>query len=96
MMEVKQPHGGEIWRKQGPIDWCRIEQDETPEAVDYDGGISGFAVRFGDCSFKRKRVYWHSMTYFLTAHNYDDFVAQMKKERRYLMDGTIKEQKNEL
>jgi len=96
MTEQKQPHEGEIWRKPGPVDWCRIDRDETPEAVDYDGGLSGFAVSFGKYSFKRKMVYWHSTTYFITAANYGDFVVQMKAERRYLMRGEMKEQKNEL
>ena len=95
-MNKKQLHEGEIWRKQGPMDWCRIDRDETPEVEDYDGGLSGFAVSSGKYSFKRKRVYWHFITYFITATNYDDFVAQMKGERRYLMCGGVKEQKNEL
>ena len=94
--EEKQPHEGEIWRKQGPMDWCRIDRNDTPEAEDYDGGLSGFAVSIGKYSFKRGRVYWHSMTYFITATNYNDFVAQMKGEWRYLMQGKVTDQKNEL
>jgi len=66
------------------------------EAEDYDGGLSGFAVSSGKYSFKRKRVYWHSITYFIAATNYADFLAQMRMERRYLMHGKVKEQKNEL
>ena len=96
MTKEKQLHEGEIWRKPGPFDWCRVDRDETPEAKDYDGGLSGFAVRIGKYSSKSKRVYWRSMTYFVTAQGYDDFVAQMKGERRYLMQGKLKEQKNEL
>lgn len=96
MSEQKQSHEGEIWRKPGPMDWCRIDRDETPEADDYDGGLSGFAVSIGKYSFERKKVYWRSMTYFITAANYDDFVAQMKGEWRCLMHGKTKEQKNEL
>ena len=96
MLEQKQLHEGEIWRNPGPFDWCRIDRDETPEAGDYDGGLSGFAVSSGKYSFKRKMVYWHSITYFITATNYGDFVAQMKGEQRYLMHGKVKEQRNEL
>ena len=96
MTEQKQPHEGEIWRKQGPMDWCRINRNETPEATNYDGGAPGFAVSFGNFSFKRNRVYWHFMGYFVLAHDYGAFVAQMKAEQRYLMRGKAKEQKNEL
>ena len=96
MTEQKQPHEGEIWRKPGPMRWYRIERNDTPEAPNYDGGLSGFAVRVGNFSSKRKRVYWSSMTYFITAQGYDNFVAQMKEGRRYLMHGGVKEQKNEL
>ena len=94
--EQKQPHEGEIWRKQGPMDWCRINRNETPEASNYDGGLSGFAVSLGKYSSKRKMVYWRSIGYFITAANYADFVAQMKGEWRYLMHGEAREQRNEL
>lgn len=96
MTEEKYLHEGEIWRKQGPMDWCRIDRNETSEAEDYDGGLSGFAVRVGNFSVKKKRVYWGAMTYFITAIDYADFVAQMKGERRYLMHGEVNGQKNEL
>ena len=93
---TKQPHEGEIWRKPGLMRWYQIERNETPEASNYDGGLSGFAVRTGDFSPKRKRVYWRSMTYFIAAHSYAVFVAQMGASLRYLMHDGMKEQKNEL
>lgn len=84
-------HEGEVWRKRGPFDWCRINWDETSS-----GGVPGFAVSFGKWSFKQKRVYWCLTGYFYLAHNYEAFVAQMKVEQRYLMRGLMKEQKNDL
>ena len=96
MTEQKQLHEGEIWRKQGPFDWCRIDRNETPEATDYVGGLPGFAVSTGKFSFKRKRVYWCFLKWFVAASNYDAFVMQMEVEQRYLMHGEVKEQRNEL
>jgi len=96
MTEEKQPHEGEIWRKPGPRRWYQIERNETPEASNYNGGLCGFAVKVGNFSSKRKRVYWSSMMYFITAYDYGDFVKQMEKSLRYLMHGEMKEQMNEL
>ena len=96
MTEEKQPHEGEIWRKPGPRRWYRIELNDTPEASNYDGGLSGFAVRVGDFSSKRKRMYWSSMSYYIVAHGYVDFVEEMKASLRHLMHGKVKDQKNEL
>ena len=94
--EQKQLHEGEIWRKQGPMDWCRINRNETPEATDYDGKLPGFAVSFGKFSFKRKRVYWRPLNYFVAVDDYADFIMEMGYERRYLMQGKLEEQRNEL
>ena len=96
MTEEKQPHEGEIWRKQGKMDWCRINRNETEEVVGVDTGLPGFAVSFGNYSFKRKRGYWRSLGYFIAVRNYADFVVWMNAARRYLMQGELKEQKNEL
>lgn len=96
MTEEKQLHEGEIWRKQGPMDWCRIDRDETPEAVDVDASLPGFVVSFGNYSFKQKRVYWRSLRYFIAVADYPAFVVEMEREKRYLMKGGIKEQRNEL
>lgn len=89
-------HEGEIWRKPGPRDWCKIEQNITPEAPNYDGGLPGFGVRFGNYSFNRKRIYWQAMGYFVAVKNYADFVEWMKAGYRYLMVGKLSEQQNRL
>ena len=36
---------GQIWRKQGPYDWIRIERIIMPGYPDYDGGLPGMVVR---------------------------------------------------
>ena len=92
MTEEKQPHEGEIWRKEGGWDWCRINRNETPEASNYDGALSGFAVSFGNYSFKRKRVYWRSLDYFVAVDDYADFIMEMEYEQRYLMRGEAMDQ----
>ena len=92
----KELHEGEIWRKPGPMDWCKIERNDTPEAPDYDGGISGFAVRFGNFSNKTKRVHWRAMGFFIPARKYAEFAKEMENDWRYLMIGKMSEQKNEL
>lgn len=36
---------GQIWRKQGPYDWIKIERILMPGYPDYDGGLPGIVVR---------------------------------------------------
>ena len=89
-------HIGEVWRKPGPFDWCKIESNETPEAPNYDGGLPGFGVRFGKFSNKTKRVHWRLMRYFIAVKTYAEFVERMRAEWRYPMVGKMSEQKNEM
>ena len=35
---------GQVWRKQGPYDWQRIERILDPEYDEYDGGCPGCIV----------------------------------------------------
>jgi len=78
------------------MDWCRINRNQTEEAMDVGVGLPGFAVSFGNYSFNLGRVYWRPLWYFVAVRNYAAFVVDMKAERRYLMQGELKEQKNEL
>ena len=89
-------HEGEIWRKPGPMGWCKIETNCTNENRDlpeFGDGVDGYVVRFGN--FQRKRITWGNAM-FLAVQSYEEFVRQMKGECRYLMKGHIKDQKNEL
>ena len=85
-------HEGEIWRKPGPFGWCKIVRNITPEAPNYDGGLSGFSVQYGNFSRKTKRIHWRALRLFAAAENYADFVKQMKGEHYHLMEGNVKDQ----
>jgi len=42
MKEIKE---GQIWRKEGPYDWLRIERIIAPGYPNYDGGLAGVVVK---------------------------------------------------
>lgn len=88
----EETHEGEIWRKPGPIGWCKIVGNQTPEAPNYDGGLSGFSVQYGNFSRKTKRIYWRRLTLFVAVKSYAEFVREMKEDYYYLMKGVVKNQ----
>ena len=34
----------QVWRKEGPYDWLRVERIVAPNYPDYDGGLSGATI----------------------------------------------------
>ena len=82
-------HEGEVWRKDGQWGWLIIERDHTAEGpfADLDkDGFPGYTVRHGIYSTKLKRPVWNTsdLCVFALAENYEQFVAAMRNNHRYL------------
>ena len=83
-MIVENLHIGEIWRRDGQMDWIRIIHNETEDNPDRDGGSKGIGVKVGNYSRKLRRVVWRRSGFFFPCTTYDDFVKWMHREYRYL------------
>ena len=79
-------HEGEIWRKLGRCDWMKILIDQTPGSPDYDGGLPGYIVVYGNVSSKTKKpIFRDNDTMFVPVKNYDELVEYNHREHRHLI-----------
>ena len=73
---------GQVWRKQGPYGWCRIEKILDPRYPDYDGGLPGCVARYFPPQLKGIKLRG-GKTFFLTG-NWEE---QIKNNRFLLKEG---------
>jgi len=73
---------GQIWRKQGPYGWLKIERILAPGYPDYDGGLSGCVARYYPPQLKgiKRRG---GKTFFLAG----DWEIQVQRNRFLFEDG---------
>lgn len=73
---------GQVWRKQGPYGWLKIERILAPGHPDYDGGLPGCVARYFPPQLKGIKLRG-GKTFFLTG-NWEE---QVKNNRFLLKEG---------
>jgi len=73
---------GQVWRKQGPYGWLKIEQILAPGCPEYDGGLPGCVARYYPPQFKGIKLKG-GKTFFLAG----DWEVQVQRNRFLLADG---------
>ena len=82
--EIKE---GQIWRKDGPHGWYRIEHICDPEYPEYDGGLPGvfvteFPPQLKGIQCRGKRKGW-----FITDSSGNPWESQIRNNRFLLKEG---------
>lgn len=72
---------GDIFRKLGPCDWCRVEAIILPGRRDFDGGAPGVSVVFSE--FYRGKPRWSKKVWFVLARDEAHFLKQMEDSWRF-------------
>lgn len=79
MESTYQPKIGDVWRKDGPVSWARVEMRMWPGMPEYDGKLMGASVRLTNMKGK-----WENLYCFCPASTPDDFADTMESAGRYL------------
>ncbi len=72
---------GDIFRKTGPCDWCRVERIVLPGFQEFDNGAPGVSVSFSE--FFRGRPRWSPKGWFVLARDAAHFLEQMEASYRF-------------
>ena len=77
---------GQVWRKQGPYDWLKIERIQDPDYPEYDGGIAGCSARYYPAQLKG--IYLRGGKVFFVANsNTMSWQEQIIRNRFLLREG---------
>lgn len=71
---------GQVFRKDGPRDWMRVERVLIPEHPEYDGALPGVSVRRSDSGGRG----WQKQGWFVPACTDQQFLDKMTGDCRYL------------
>lgn len=75
---------GQVFRKNGPCDWMRVERVLIPGHPEYDGALPGVSVRRSDSGGRG----WKKRGWFVPAANDQDFIDHMHRNFRFLAEAS--------
>jgi len=82
--EIKE---GQVWRKEGPHGWYRIDQICDTKYSEYDGGLSGVFVTEFPPQLKGIQCRGHRKGWFIADSNQYTWEEQLKRNRFPLKEG---------
>ena len=77
---------GQIWRKQGPYNWLKIERIVDPDYQNYDGGLPGVTITSYPPQLKGIQLRGGKQ-YFMSNSPTMSWQEQIKHNRYLLEDG---------
>jgi len=85
-MEKLKIEEGQVWRKQGPYDWVKIERIVDPDYPEYDGGLPGATINAYPPQLKGIQLRGGKQ-YFMSDSPTMTWQEQIKHNRSLLKDG---------